>query len=59
MVALSSALIGYLVAPLKNFERVILGLAGLMMIKPGLLTDISGVIIFAAILFMQLRNKKS
>ena len=59
MVALSSALIGYLVAPLKIFERVILGLGGLMMIKPGLLTDISGVIIFAAILFMQLRNKKS
>ena len=59
MVALSSSLIGYLAAPLKNFERVILGAGGLLMIKPGLLTDIIGVAIFAAILFFQLRKKIS
>lgn len=58
MVALSSSLIGYLAAPLRTWERVILGLGGLMMIKPGLVTDIAGVVIFAAILFMQLRRKK-
>jgi len=57
MVALSSSLIGYLAAPLKNFERLILGAGGLMMIKPGLVTDIAGVAIFAAILFLQLRKK--
>ena len=57
MVALSSSLIGYLAAPLKNFERVILGAGGLMMIKPGLLTDVTGVAIFTAILFLQLRQK--
>ena len=55
MVALSSSLIGYLVAPLRTIERVILGAGGLMMIKPGLTTDIVGVAIFAAILFMQWR----
>ena len=59
MVALSSSLIGYLAAPLRTFERIILGAGGLMMIKPGLATDIAGVAIFAAILFLQLRQKKS
>ncbi len=57
MVALSSSLIGYLVAPLRNVERIILGAGGLMMIKPGLMTDIIGVVIFGAILFWQLRRK--
>ncbi|MBE8949137.1 MAG: TRAP transporter permease [Quinella sp. 3Q1] len=59
MVALSSSLIGYLAAPLKNFERIILGAGGLMMIKPGLVTDVAGVAIFAAILFLQLRARKT
>ena len=58
MVALSSSLIGYLAAPLKNFERLILGAGGIMMIKPGLITDIVGIAIFAVILFLQLRRKK-
>jgi len=31
----------------------------LMMIKPGLLTDIAGIAIFTAILFLQLRKKTS
>ena len=57
MVALSSSLIGYLAAPLRNVERIILGAGGLMMIKPGLATDIIGVAIFGAILFWQLRKK--
>ena len=59
MVALSSSLIGYLAAPLVNWQRVILGAGGLMMIKPGIVTDIAGVAIFAAILFLQLKQKKS
>ena len=58
MIALSSSLIGYLAAPLKTFERVILGCGGLMLIKPGIETDIMGVAIFAAVLFMQLRAKR-
>lgn len=57
MVALSSSLIGYLAAPLRTFERVILFAGGLLMIKPGLVTDIAGVVIFATILFLQLRKK--
>ena len=58
MVALSSSLIGYLAAPLKTFERVILGCGGLMLIKPGIETDIIGVAIFSTVLFMQLRAKR-
>ena len=58
MVALSSSLIGYLAAPLATWQRLILGAGGLMMIKPGLLTDIAGIAIFAAILILQLKTKK-
>ncbi len=58
MVALSSSLIGYLAAPLATWQRIILGAGGLMMIKPGLLTDIAGIAIFAAILILQLKTQK-
>ena len=58
MVALSSSLIGYLAAPLKTWQRIILAAGGLMLIKPGLETDLIGVAIFATILFLQLKNKK-
>jgi TRAP-type uncharacterized transport system fused permease subunit len=57
MVALSSSLIGYLAAPLATLQRFILGAGGLMMIKPGLVTDIAGIAIFTAILMFQLKNK--
>lgn len=53
MVALSSSLIGYLVANLNSLQRIILAVGGLMMIKPGLVTDIAGVAIFAVILIWQ------
>ncbi len=56
MVALSSSLIGYLAAPMNFLQRLILGAGGLMMIKPGLVTDIAGVAIFAAILILQLKR---
>ena len=57
MVALSSSLIGFLAAPMNALERIILGAGGLMMIKPGLLTDVAGVAIFAAVLILQLRRR--
>ena len=57
MVALSSSLIGYLAAPLIKWQRVLLGAGGIMMIKPGLVTDVAGVAVFAAILLLQLRGK--
>ncbi len=59
MVALSSSLIGYLAAPLKTFERIILAAGGLMLIKPGIETDLIGTAIFATILFLQLKSKST
>lgn len=56
MVALSSSLIGFLAANLKIFERIILAAGGLMLIKPGLVTDLIGVSIFAAILIFQMKK---
>jgi len=57
MVALSSSLIGYLAAPLRTVERLILFGGGIMLIKPGLMTDVIGVAIFAAILFLQIKGR--
>lgn len=59
MIALSSALIGYLGDNCSSWERILLIAAGLMMIKPGVMTDIIGVVVFALILFLQIRRKKA
>lgn len=59
MVALSSSLIGYLARPMSTVERLILGGGGLMMIKPGAMTDAIGLLIFAAIFAMQLRKNSA
>ncbi len=57
MVALSSALIGYLAANCAWWERLVLAAGGLMMIKPGMETDLVGVAIFAIILFLQRKRR--
>ena len=59
MIALSSSLIGYLADNMKFFERLILFAGGLMMIKPGIETDLIGILIFIAILILQIRRQKS
>ena len=58
MVSLSSALIGYLAASCRAWERLVLIVGGLLMINPGLLTDLIGAAMFAAILVLQLRRSK-
>lgn len=58
MIALSSSLIGFLVAPLNMLERIILAAGGLMLIKPGIETDIIGITIFVIIFVYQLKNRK-
>ena len=57
MIALSSSLIGYLADNMKFFERLILFAGGLMMIKPGIETDLIGILIFSAILILQIRRR--
>ena len=57
MVAISSALIGYLADDCRLAERLILVVAGLMMIQPGLVTDVIGLVLFALILAGQLKRR--
>lgn len=58
MVALSSALIGYLADNCRTPERILLVVGGLLMIKPGLLTDVVGIAIFVIILLFQQKRKQ-
>jgi TRAP transporter 4TM/12TM fusion protein len=58
MVALSSALIGFLADKCLLVERLLLAAGGLMLIKPGWITDVIGVVIFAVILALQLKRRK-
>lgn len=58
MVALSSALIGYLADNCRAWERVVLIVGGLLLINPGFVTDVVGVVLFAAILTLQLRRSR-
>jgi TRAP-type uncharacterized transport system fused permease subunit len=59
MVAISSALIGFLAIDCKAVERIILVVAGLLMIQPGAVTDIIGLVLFAVILAGQLKRRQT
>ncbi|WP_315265555.1 TRAP transporter permease, partial [Selenomonas noxia] len=60
MIAVSSALCGFLADHCRLYERFLLIAAGLLMIKPGGTTDMIGLAVFAAILAMQsMRVKKA
>ena len=58
MVAVSSALCGFLADHCRLYERALLVGAGLLMIKPGGTTDLIGCAIFAAILALQYTRVK-
>ena len=58
MVALSSGLIGFLADKCLLPERLLLAVGGLLLIKPGWITDVIGVVIFAVILALQLKRRK-
>lgn len=53
MVALSSSLIGYFIVKESLGERVAFALGGLMLIKPGTMTDILGIAIVGALIAYQ------
>ena len=59
MVSLSSALIGYLAASCRGWERLVLIVGGLLMINPGLVTDLIGAAMFASVLTLQLRRART
>ena len=58
MIAISSALCGFLADHCRPYERLLLIIAGLLMIKPGGITDIVGLVLFVVILVMQYRRAK-
>ncbi|MBQ3854835.1 MAG: TRAP transporter permease [Anaerovibrio sp.] len=59
MVGLSSAMIGYLADHCNVLERVILFVSGILMIIPGIETDLPGLIVFIVIVFIQKKRKKN
>ncbi len=59
MVGLSSAMIGYLADHCNVLERVILFVSGILMIIPGIETDLPGLIVFIVIVFIQKKRKRN
>jgi len=47
------------VKPLNMFERVVLFIGGLLMIQPGLVTDLVGFLLLTAVFFVQQRRTNS
>ena len=58
MIAVSSALCGFLADHCRPYERLLLIAAGLLMIAPGSTTDLVGLALFVVILVMQYRRAK-
>ncbi len=58
MIGLSGAMIGCLIKPLNVIERTFMFIGGILMIQPGLMTDMVGFILLIFVLFMQQRRSK-
>jgi len=58
MFGLGAAMIGFCLAPMNWVERIWFGIAGLMLIDPGAVTDIIGIAMLAVGLYIQYRKKK-
>ena len=59
MVGLSAAMIGCLVKPMHWLERLLMFVGGLLMIQPGLVTDMVGFLLLASVFFVQQRRSKA
>ena len=58
MIAIASALEGYMLRNLNALERILLAAGGLAMLIPGAVTDLVGVGILAAMVVLQLPGRK-
>lgn len=59
MVAIAAGVEGYFIAKASIIERILLVIGGLVLVKPGLYTDIAGIVIVLAISYIQYkRNDK-
>lgn len=59
MIALSSSLIGFFVTKMNVIERLLFFVGGIMLIDPGTLTDVIGIVILAAVTIWQYKRKKA
>ncbi|UEM07772.1 TRAP transporter permease (plasmid) [Skermanella rosea] len=59
VVALAASLHGFLLAPLPAVQRVVMFLAALVLIKPGLVTDAVGFTLLAALVALQLAGRRT
>ena len=59
MFAISAAIEGYMTTSLNPVFRIVLAAAGLMLIYPGTVTDIIGIVITVGIFAIQMSQKKS
>jgi TRAP transporter 4TM/12TM fusion protein len=59
MFGVGAAMIGFCLAPMNWAERVLFAVAGLMLIDPGTLTDVIGLLMLGAGLFIQWRKSRS
>ncbi len=59
MAAISSSLIGYYVNSLNWVERIIMVIAGLLLVYPHIMISLTGLVIFAVITAMQFMQSKS
>ena len=55
---IAAALTGYLIKPMNMAERVIAIAGGLMLIYPGIVTDVLGVALFAIVITLQVLSKQ-
>ncbi len=59
MFGVGAAMIGFCLAPMNWGERALFAVAGLMLIDPGTLTDIIGIVMLGGGLLIQWRKSKS
>lgn len=58
MLGIGSSLMGYLIKPNRAFENVILLLGGLLMVYPGSISDLIGLILILTIFIIQMKQLK-
>lgn len=54
----SAGLEGYFLCPMKSWQRILSALGGLLLIYPGILTDVIGLALVGAVLVMQVLDQK-
>jgi len=59
VIALAACVQNYYISKLNLLERILFAITALTLIKPGLWTDICGLVIFGSVTFLQYRKRKT